>query len=139
MLTASGTGAMEATVTNLFDVSDKVIVVNSGECGNRFVEICRLHGITVREVRLEPGRALREEDLAQVDSAGCAGLVLAHHETSTGSLHDLELAGRFCRGRGLSSSSTRSDPSSPTRCARRPAASTPSSSPRRTASPSRPG
>lgn len=101
MLTASGTGAMEATLINLFDVSDKLIVVNSGECGNRFVEICRLHGFTVREVRLEPGRALREQDLAQVDAAGCAGLVLAHHETSTGSLHDLELAGRFCRGRGL--------------------------------------
>jgi aspartate aminotransferase-like enzyme len=101
MLTASGTGALEATLINLFDVSDKLIVVASGDCGNRMVEICQLHGITVREVRLEPGRALREEDLARVDSAGCAGLVLAHHETATGSLHDLELAGRFCRGRGL--------------------------------------
>jgi aspartate aminotransferase-like enzyme len=101
MLTASGTAAMEAALINLFEANDRLIVVNSGDCGNRFVEICRLHGIVVREVRLEPGRALREEDLARADSAGCAGLVLNHHETSTGSLHDLELAGRFCRGRGL--------------------------------------
>ncbi len=101
MLTASGTAAMEATLINLFDAHDKLIVVNSGDCGNRFVEICRLHGMVVREIRLEAGRALHEEDLARIDSAGCAGLVLNHHETSTGGLHDLELAGRFCRGRGL--------------------------------------
>jgi aspartate aminotransferase-like enzyme len=101
MLTASGTAAMEAAMINLFGSGDRLLVVNGGDFGARFVDICRLHGLPVNELRLEPGRALREEDLARADVEGCTGLVLNHHETSTGCLHDLVLAGRFCREHGL--------------------------------------
>lgn len=101
LLTASGTAAMEAAVLSLFDASDRVLVLNSGDFGRRFTEICAVHGIPTREVCVQPGRALTPDDLRRADTAGCTGFLLNHHETSTGSLHDLEMVGRFCRERGL--------------------------------------
>ena len=38
-ITGSGTAAMEATVMNVFDKTDKVLVVNGGSFGQRFVEL----------------------------------------------------------------------------------------------------
>ena len=44
-ITGSGTAAMEATVMNVFDRTDKVLVVNGGSFGQRFVELCQIHEI----------------------------------------------------------------------------------------------
>lgn len=42
-ITGSGTAAMEATVMNVFDKTDKVLVVNGGSFGQRFVGYARFH------------------------------------------------------------------------------------------------
>ena len=47
-LTASGTGAMEAAVMNSFTSDDKVLIVNGGSFGKRFVQICQIHQIPYR-------------------------------------------------------------------------------------------
>ncbi len=101
MLTASGTGAMEAAVTNLFAPGEKVLVVNSGDFGRRFLEICEGHGCRAIEIALAPGRQIRSSQLEAVDASGCAELLVNHHETSTGGLLDLGLISRFCREHGL--------------------------------------
>lgn len=101
ILTGSGTAAMEAVVLSLFGPREKMVAANSGEFGGRFVEIARLHGHELAELRLEPGRQIRAEDLEQCETEGCAGFLLNHHETSTGSLLDLDLVSRFCRQRNL--------------------------------------
>jgi aspartate aminotransferase-like enzyme len=101
LLTASGTAAMEAVVLNLFRPREQMAAVNSGEFGGRFVEIARLHGHELAEIALEPGRQIRGEDLARCRTEACTGFLLNHHETSTGSLLDLDLVSRFCRERGL--------------------------------------
>jgi len=44
-LTGSGTASMEAAVMNLFDENDRLLVVNGGSFGQRFVDICEIHGI----------------------------------------------------------------------------------------------
>ena len=50
-LTASGTGAMESCVMNLISDDDRVIVINGGTFGQRFVEFCDLHKLNYTEVR----------------------------------------------------------------------------------------
>ena len=45
IITGSGTAAMEATVMNVFNESDKLLVVNGGGFGQRFVDLCKLHNI----------------------------------------------------------------------------------------------
>ena len=44
-LTASGSGAMEATVINCFNQNDKLLVISGGTFGERFEKICEIHQI----------------------------------------------------------------------------------------------
>ncbi len=57
MFAASGTGAMDGTVSNLFSRGDKVIVCSAGKFGERWVEIAKAYGLdaTVLSAALRPG------------------------------------------------------------------------------------
>ena len=44
-MTGSGTASMEGGVMNFFSQCDKVLVVNGGSFGHRFVELCQIHDI----------------------------------------------------------------------------------------------
>ena len=58
ILASSGTGAMEAAVANLFSPDDKVIVVNGGKFGERWLRICRAYRLDVVEIKVEWGTAV---------------------------------------------------------------------------------
>ena len=45
VLVASGTGAMEASVSNFFSRGDKVIVCSAGKFGERWAEIAKAYGL----------------------------------------------------------------------------------------------
>lgn len=100
-LTASGTAAMEAAVMNLFTRQDRLLVVNGGSFGARFVKICRIHGIPCTEIRLDCGKALRAGHLDAFDGQGYTGFLVNVHETSTGVHYDMDLISRFCKKNGL--------------------------------------
>src|SRR5437899_12563698 len=59
VLAASGTGAMEGSVTNLLSPGDQVVVVNGGKFGERWTKICQAYGLTVREGVVGWGSAVR--------------------------------------------------------------------------------
>lgn len=126
-LTGSGTAAMEAAVINLFTKQDRLLVVNGGSFGARFVRICQIHGIPYDEIRLEAGKKLTKAHLAPYERSGdtgqgdfvqedswqddsgrkssrkdpstqkYTGFLVNVHETSTGVHYDMELISRFCR------------------------------------------
>ena len=50
-LTASGTGAMEATVMNCLSNKDKILIINGGTFGERFKKICELYSLNSTEIR----------------------------------------------------------------------------------------
>lgn len=100
-LTASGTGAMEAAVMGVLAPGERAAVVNGGSFGQRFVDLCRLHGHGVDEVKLEFGRQMAREKLEEAVSADCGVLLVNMHETSSGLLYDMPLVSAFCRERGL--------------------------------------
>lgn len=100
-ITGSGTASMEATVMNVFDKTDKVLVVNGGSFGQRFVELCQIHEIPYEEIRLEPGKALIREQLALYDGKGFTGFLVNVHETSTGVHYDMEMISEFCKKNGI--------------------------------------
>lgn len=95
-LTASGTGAMEAAVVNSFDRHDKVLVVNGGSFGARFVEILKIHEIPFEEIRLEYGKPLTKEILSAYNPADFSGFAVQLCETSTGVLYNMDLVSDFC-------------------------------------------
>ena len=96
-ITGSGTASMEATVMNTLTKKDKVLVVNGGSFGHRFVELCEIHEIPFTEIKLETGKALKEETLAQYENCGYTGLLVNIHETSTGVHYDLDRISSFCK------------------------------------------
>lgn len=67
-MTGSGTASMEGGVMNLFTSNDKVLVVNGGRFGHRFVQLCQIHGIPFTEIHLEYGQPLTKEILEQYDN-----------------------------------------------------------------------
>ncbi len=96
-LTGSGTAAMEAAVINVFDTKDKVLIVNGGSFGQRFVKICQIHQIPYTEIKLEIGKKLTQEMLDQYDGKDYAGFLVNIHETSTGVHYDPVMISEFCK------------------------------------------
>ena len=96
-LTGSGTAAMEAAVINVFDIKDKVLIVNGGSFGQRFVKICQIHQIPYTEIKLEIGKKLTQEMLDQYDGKDYTGFLVNIHETSTGVHYDPVMISEFCK------------------------------------------
>ncbi|BDU49686.1 pyridoxal-phosphate-dependent aminotransferase family protein [Haliovirga abyssi] len=96
-LTASGSGAMEASIINIFTENDKVLIVNGGSFGDRFEKICKIHNINYNVIKLKKGESLKKEELDKYSNKGYTGLLINVHETSTGVLYDMKMVGEFCK------------------------------------------
>ncbi len=96
-LTGSGTVAMEAAVVNTLSHDDKVLIVNGGSFGQRFVDICEIHDISFEEIKLSIGEALTKERLDQYDALSYTAFLVNMHETSTGVLYDMNTIHNFCQ------------------------------------------
>ena len=100
-ITGSGTASMEATVMNVFSGDDKVLIVNGGSFGQRFVDLCEIHGIPYQQIKLSIGKALKAQDLEPYEAQGYTGFLVNVHETSTGVHYDMALISDFCQRNGL--------------------------------------
>ena len=96
-ITGSGTASMEASVMNVFTSLDKVLVVNGGSFGHRFVQICQIHDIPYTEINPEFGHNVTAEMLAPFEKQGYTGFLVNLDETSTGVLYDIKLISDFCK------------------------------------------
>ena len=100
-LTASGTGAMEAAVMNSFTSDDKVLIVNGGSFGKRFVQICQIHQIPYTEITVPMEEPLTKEMLEPYDGRDYTGFLINMHETSIGKLYDINMVSEFCKKNNL--------------------------------------
>jgi aspartate aminotransferase-like enzyme len=98
-LTASGTGSMESAVMNILNDDDRVIVVNGGSFGRRFVELCELHHRNYTEVKCEFGHQLKKEQLDGLEKH--TAFLINMHETSSGVLYDMKMVSDFCQQNGI--------------------------------------
>lgn len=96
-ITGSGTASMEATIMNCFTSQDKVLIINGGSFGHRFVEICEIYDVPFTELKLETGKALKAEMLKPYEGCGYTGFLVNIHETSTGVLYDINMISSFCK------------------------------------------
>ena len=87
---SSGTGAMEAAVANLFSPGDKVLVVNGGKFGERWLNIADAFGLNPIDLKVEWGRAVRAADVEKQLKAqpDIQGVLVQARETSTTVLQD---------------------------------------------------
>lgn len=96
-LTGSGTASMEAAVINTLTKADKVLVVNGGTFGQRFVDLLTLHGIAHHQLCPPIGQALTDELLTPYDGQGYTAFVVNIHETSTGVHYGTRAIAEFCK------------------------------------------
>lgn len=90
-LTSSGTGGMEAIVSNLFKRGDKVLVASIGHFGERFYEITKLYGLDSKILDFGWGNNVNLEILD--DTLGredYKALIVTQNETSTGVTNDIK-------------------------------------------------
>ncbi|CAN5903668.1 serine-pyruvate aminotransferase [soil metagenome] len=89
---ASGTGAFEGAIQNLFTPGDKVLVVNSGNFGNRWVKMSRAFALEVTELRYDWGVKADSDEVAEklAEDPAIKGAMCVLSETSTGTVNDIE-------------------------------------------------
>ena len=85
ILTSSGTGAVEASITSFLCPGDRVLAVEGGKFGERMGEIARTFGAEVTTLAVEPGHAVDPDDLrSALARADFQAVLCVHNETSTG-------------------------------------------------------
>ena len=96
MFAASGTGAMDAAVSNLFSKGDKVIVCSAGKFGERWAEIAKAYGLDATVLTAPYGDVVTPQrvEAALAQEPAAKGVFVQASETSTGAMHDVEAMGR---------------------------------------------
>ena len=91
---SSGTGAMEAALSNLVNVGDKVLSCIIGNFGARWAKIAQSRGAIVEKLEAELGQVIKPQDLkeklAQDKNKEIKIVTLTHSETSTGAKNDIK-------------------------------------------------
>ena len=100
-ITGSGTASMEAVVMNVFSSRDKLLVIDGGSFGHRFTQLCDIHKIPYKTIKLSLGQPLSDKELADYRGKGFTGLLVNIHETSTGVHYDPNLLGNFCQSENM--------------------------------------
>ena len=100
VLTASGTGALEASVVNTLSPGDRVLSATAGAFGNRFTDIARTYGAEVQHLEFEWGEPVDPEAVrgALKDDPDIKAVLVTHNETSTGVTHPLEAIAKVVKG-----------------------------------------
>jgi aspartate aminotransferase-like enzyme len=95
VLVASGTGAMESSVSNFFSAGDKVIVCSAGKFGERWAEITKAFGLNVIVLKAEYGDVVTPQLVKETLDANpdVKGVFVQASETSTGAAHDVKAMG----------------------------------------------
>ncbi|MBL8227408.1 MAG: alanine--glyoxylate aminotransferase family protein [Bryobacterales bacterium] len=90
-LVSSGSGAMEAAISNLFRRGDKVIVCTAGKFGERWVSMSKAFGLNPVVIEEPYGSAVPAARLEEALKANpdARGVFVQASETSTGSAHDI--------------------------------------------------
>jgi aspartate aminotransferase-like enzyme len=99
MFAASGTGAMDATVSNLLSNGDKVIVCTAGKFGERWAEIAKAYGLDATVISMPYGQAVspQQVEAALAREPAAKAVFIQASETSTGAAHDIQAIGAAVR------------------------------------------
>jgi len=96
---SSGTGAMEAAVSNFFSEGDKVVVLSAGKFGERWVDLAKAFRLNAAVLAAEYGDVVSPERVAQAlnENPDAKGVFFQASETSTGAAHDVRAIGEIVK------------------------------------------
>ena len=97
ILSSSGTGAMEASVTNLTSPGDRVLVLTAGKFGERWTALAKAFGCVVDVVEMPYGKTFKLDQVAAALKLETRAVFMQANETSTGVRHDVEGVARLLK------------------------------------------
>jgi aspartate aminotransferase-like enzyme len=95
VITAAGSGGLEAAIVNTLSPGDRVLGVSIGSFGDRFAKIAGIYGADVTKLEAEWGYAAAPDEVRERLRAmsDVKAVLLTHNETSTGVMNPIpELA-----------------------------------------------
>lgn len=100
--TSSGTGAMDAVVTNYVSQCKKAFIVVGGAFGHRWKSLCEYYHLSNDVFEVPFASDIDYEQLENSVGISQPDVFLCqHHETSTGQLYDLEKIAVICKKYGV--------------------------------------
>ena len=97
VLACSGTGVMEASVSNLTSPGDKVLVLTAGKFGERWQGLTKAFGCSVDAVSRPYGETFSVEDIRAKLTPDIRVVYVQATESSTGARHDVEAIAKLVR------------------------------------------
>ena len=100
VLACSGTGVMEAAVSNLTSPHDTVLVLTAGKFGERWAGLARAFGCHVEELNVPYGQTFSLDDIRARMGFDVRAVFVQATESSTGVRHDIEGIAKIVRDHG---------------------------------------
>ena len=100
VLACSGTGVMEASVSNLTSPGDKVLVLTAGKFGERWTGLAKAFGCNVEVLSVPYGDTFSLNDVHAKLTSDVRAVFVQATESSTGARHDVEAIAKIVRAHG---------------------------------------
>ncbi|MBB5063516.1 alanine--glyoxylate aminotransferase family protein [Granulicella mallensis] len=97
ILSSSGTGAMEAAVSNLTSPGDRVLVLSAGKFGERWTALAKAFGCEVDLVSEPYGKTFDLDKVKAALKLETRAVFVQANETSTGARHDMEALAKLLK------------------------------------------
>ena len=100
VLACSGTGVMEASVSNLTSPGDKVLVLTAGKFGERWTGLAKAFGCKVEVLSAPYGETFSLDEVRAKLTPDVRAVFVQATESSTGVRHDVRGIAKIVRGHG---------------------------------------
>src|SRR6201984_2620291 len=100
VLASSGTGVMEAAVSNLTSPGDTVLVLTAGKFGERWTGLAKAFGCHVDVLEVPYGQTFSLDDIRARMNTFVRAVFVQATESSTGARHDIEGIAKIVREHG---------------------------------------
>src|SRR3954462_10241589 len=100
VLACSGTGVMEASVSNLTSPGDKILVLTAGKFGERWTGLAKAFGCNVDVLSVPYGETFSLNDIRARVTSDVRAVFVQATESSTGARHDIQGIAKIVRAQG---------------------------------------
>ncbi|MBT9332134.1 pyridoxal-phosphate-dependent aminotransferase family protein [Paracidobacterium acidisoli] len=100
LLASSGTGAMEASVSNLTSPGDRVLVLSAGKFGERWTAITKAFGCQADVLTAPNGQTFSLDEVRAALKPDTRAVFVQATESSTGVRHDVEGLAKLLKSEG---------------------------------------
>src|SRR5712692_1965274 len=97
VLTSSGTGVMEGSVSNLTSPGDRVLVLTAGKFGERWRDLAKAYGCTVEVISAPYGETFSLDEIRPKLTPEIRAVYVQATESSTGARHDVKGIAKLVR------------------------------------------